>query len=147
MLSHLELQNNSIGVEGAGTLARVLPLCSALSHLNLADNVLGDEGLIMLFEALRSGDYDVFAGCSLCEQCPTLRVVDLKNNGIIQFGPTFEAYREMNIDTRNPNLRRTKVLGYRIDAFSYSEMGMGMAAGMANGNGFSQSEMLMGMAP
>jgi hypothetical protein len=109
--------------------------------------VLGDEGLIMLFEALRPGDYDVVAGCSLCEQCPTLRFVDLMNNGMIQFGTTFEAYSEMNIETRNPNLPRTKVLGYRIDAFSEIEMGMGMAAGMANGNGFSQSEMLMGTAP
>jgi Ran GTPase-activating protein (RanGAP) involved in mRNA processing and transport len=111
VLSHLELQNNSIGVEGAATLARVLPLCSALSHLNLADNVLGDEGLIMLFEALRPGDYDVLARCSLCEQCPTLRFVDLKNNGMMPFSSgSWKAFMEFG----------TKVLGYHIDVCGFA---------------------------
>ena len=52
-LTSLDLYENSIGDEGAGSLSEALRVNTSLTSLDLSDNLIGDEGASSLSEALR----------------------------------------------------------------------------------------------
>jgi hypothetical protein len=71
-LVHLDLSENQIGTDGAGSFAGVLAQCPALAHLNLCNNEIGDTGA------------DRLAG--VLTQCAALAHLDLSSNGIFDAG-------------------------------------------------------------
>ena len=71
-LATLNLGENDIGAEGAGSLAGVLGQCSALATLNLGSNVIGAAGARSLAGVLG--------------QCSSLTTLNLGCNGIGDVG-------------------------------------------------------------
>lgn len=67
-LAHLNLSENEMGEEGAGTLAGVLLQCRTLAHLDLSRNAIGGGGVGKLAGVLA--------------QCKALAHLDLRNNAI-----------------------------------------------------------------
>ncbi|KAI8595485.1 hypothetical protein EDD21DRAFT_420616 [Dissophora ornata] len=67
-LTTLNLQNNSIGNEGALSLSEALKTNTTLTTLNLANNSIGQEGALSLSEALKTNT--------------TLTTLNLEYNGI-----------------------------------------------------------------
>ena len=59
-LAELDLSENDIGSEGAGSLAGVLGQCSSLAELHLYGNRIDDHGIAMLRACLQV-DTDMLA--------------------------------------------------------------------------------------
>ncbi|KAL7533680.1 hypothetical protein ACHAXR_005382 [Thalassiosira sp. AJA248-18] len=95
-LKLLWLENNQIGVEGAGRLADALILNESIEHLFLGRNRLGDNGVGKLADALQVNQ--------------TIRSIDLHNNSIGDVAAERIAGAMMvNRSLRSVNLQRNQI--------------------------------------